>query len=111
MRVAMLTCALGTALALAQQGSAQQLPMRTAIVPDSITVGDVMQAAVRVHVPHGATVEFPDSLVLPPELENAGERTLQVDTTTEGIEIIALYPLAGWRPGAHAMPAIPFTVA
>ena len=91
-------------------GRAQTVPVRTAVVPDTITVGDVFHAAVRVHVPLGSAVEFPDSLVLPTELENAGDRVLRADTTASAIEFTALYPMAAWRPGAHAMPPITFTV-
>jgi hypothetical protein len=84
--------------------------IRTAVVPDTIHVGDVITAAVRVTVPPGATVAFPDSLTLPLDFENAGERVLKADTTPTGIQVTATYPLAAWRPGAHFIGAVPLTI-
>src|SRR4051812_20797007 len=53
---------------------------------------------------------MPDSLTLQPDLENAGTRVIKADTTPQGIQITAEYPVAGWRPGAYALPMIPYTV-
>jgi hypothetical protein len=84
--------------------------IRTAVVPDTIHVGDVITAAIRITVPAGATVTFPDSLTLPLDLENAGDRVLKADTTPNGIQLTATYRLAAWRPGAHMIDAVPVTV-
>ena len=97
-------------LALAYAPSARAQQVRTALVPDSITVGDVVRAAVRVSAPLNATVVLPDSMPLPIEVENAGKRVLTIDTTADGIEVTAQYQIAAWRPGAHALLPIPFTV-
>jgi hypothetical protein len=83
---------------------------RTAILPDTIHVGDVITAAIRFTVPRDAKVAMPDSLTLQPDLENAGARVIKADTTPQGIQITAEYPIAGWRPGAYALPVIPYTV-
>ena len=92
------------------QTPASALDVRTGLLPDSITVGDVFQAAVRITIPAGANVVFPDSLVLPPELENAGDRRIRLDTTAAGVDMTVLYPMAAWRTGAHAVPPVLFMV-
>jgi hypothetical protein len=107
LRLALLVTAL---LPIALPHAARAQSVRTATLPDTITVGDVARAAVRVTVPRNAVVTFPDSLVLPAELENAGDRTITIDTSATGLEITAEYAVAGWRPGAHALPVVPFTI-
>ncbi len=97
-------------IALAASPSDPQEPARSAILPDTIAVGDVARVAVRVTVKPGSVVVFPDSLVLPLEIENAGDRTITVDTTAAGIALTATYAIAAWRPGSHALPALSYTV-
>lgn len=70
-----------------------------AVVPQTITVGDIFQAAIRVATPPGTEVVFPDSLVLPPDVESAGRREIRVDTVQGEPQVTAIYPLTGWRPG------------
>jgi hypothetical protein len=98
------------ALVTALPGAVRAQSARTAIVPDTITVGDVISAAVRITAPLGASVVFPDSLLLPPDLENAGQRTVRSDTAGGAQQITVTYTLAGWRPGAYALPALAFTI-
>jgi hypothetical protein len=77
--------------------------VQAAVVPDSITVGDVFHAAIRIDLPAGARVVAPDSLVLGDDLESAGRREVRVDTTTAGPRATLLYPLTAWRPGAYEL--------
>jgi hypothetical protein len=70
----------------------------TAVLPESITVGDVFHAAIRVQAPGDRRVFFPDTLAVPPEVESAGRRQIRVDTTSTGITHTAVYPLTAWRP-------------
>jgi hypothetical protein len=92
----------------ASQVHAQQVS--TAILPDTIHVGDVITAAIRVVVPRGAVVSFPDSLVVPQDIENAGQRVIRTDTAAGAEQITAQFPLAGWRPGAHALPPVTYAI-
>lgn len=84
--------------------------VRTAIIPDTIHVGDVITAAVRVMVPRGSTVSFPDSLVVTQDVENAGQRIVRADTTGEGVQYTAAYSIAAWRPGSYALPPVTYNV-
>lgn len=75
-----------------------RLSARTAIVPATITVGDIFHAAIRFSAPADVRLVFPDTLVLPRDIEAAGRRSLRVDTVADGLEYTATYPLAAWRP-------------
>lgn len=89
----------------AAPGAAQRAG--AALSPDSATVGQVVQAAVAVDLPAGWTLALPDSLALGGDLENAGPRALEVDSLPGGgRRVTARYPLIGWRPGEHALPAL-----
>lgn len=79
-----------------------------ALAPDTATVGDMVRAAVRVRVPAGARVEFPDSLPLEGDLESAGRRSLESRESGDGRVVTAVYPLRSWRPGVDTLPAVPF---
>lgn len=95
------------ALALAVPLHAQAPVARTAIVPDSARVGDVFHAAIRVDVPAGTRVLFPDSLAVPDDVENAGSPIVQTDTTGPGrLGITAAFPLTAWRPGDVVLPDV-----
>jgi hypothetical protein len=78
----------------------------TAVVPQTITVGDVFHAAVQVQLPPGATVQAPDSLVLGEELELAGRMEIRYDSANGERRAIILYPLTAWRPGNHQLPPL-----
>jgi len=77
--------------------------VRTAVLPQDITVGDVFRIEILVLPLDSGNVVFPDSLVLPSDLEPAGRREVRVDTLAGGIRWRATYPVAGWRPGSHAL--------
>lgn len=90
-------------------GAAAVLPadaqeLRTAVVPATITVGDVFHAVIRVSGPAGAAATFPDTLILPESLEAAGRRRIERDTVNGTERWTALYPLTAWRPGTHSLP-------
>ncbi|MGH7506266.1 MAG: hypothetical protein ACRELX_11470 [Longimicrobiales bacterium] len=88
----------------AAQHSAPYRPT-TAVVPQTITVGDVFQAAIRLEIPADATVSFPDSLALPANVEVAGRRDVHVDSTAAGNRVYtAVYPLTAWQPGSVSLP-------
>lgn len=77
---------------------------RAAVVPQTITVGDVFHAAVRVDLPGGMRVVAPDSLVVVDDVENAGRREVRMDTAGGGgRSAMLMYPLAAWRPGSYEL--------
>ncbi len=84
----------------------------TAVVPQTITVGDVFHAAVRVELPAGAEAAFPDTLALPSgDIEAAARVRVQVDTTATGRTATALYALTAWRANEDVqLPDLAFTV-
>jgi len=94
--------------------SATALPAqqaRTAVVPDSVTVGDVFRAAVRVTVPAGARVVFPDTLPVPADVEAAARREIEIDSSAERRHThTAIYALTAWRPGRIALPPARLTI-
>ncbi len=98
--------ALGAALTFAATPvSAQQV--RTAVLPDSCTIGDVVRAAVWVELPAGFKVAFSDSLPIADTLENAGKTQLQQRALPNGgVEVAAIYPVTPWRTGDHPLPIV-----
>jgi hypothetical protein len=78
------------------------------IVPDTITVGDVFHAAIRVDLPQGARLVVPDSLVPGEDLESAGRREIRFDTV--GHHATVVYPLTAWRPGDYQLPEVTLQV-
>jgi hypothetical protein len=107
-------CAVALLLAAAAAGGAAaqspEVRATAAVVPHTITVGDVFQAAIRVAAPAGAEVVFPDSLELPEEVESAGRREIRVDTVQGEHQVTAVYPLTAWRPGDVPLPPAEVTV-
>lgn len=89
----------------APRAAAQEL--RAALTADTVLVGDVFEAALRVDVPAGYRAIFPDSLPLGPDLELAGRRRETVDTVPGGTRVTVVYPLTAWRPGEIGLPPIP----
>lgn len=88
-------------------GSAQAQRVRSAIVPDTILVGDIFQAALRVDLPPGVTLSAPDTLPLTGDVENAGRlRSSSRELPGGGTEVTLSYPLTAWRPGEHQIPRI-----
>lgn len=98
--VGLLVCLCHAAPAAAQQ-------IRTAIAPDTITVGSVARVGVRVVAPADAAVSLPDSLPISGELENAGRPEVEVSENADGSRTLtAMYPITAWRPGVDSLPAI-----
>src|SRR5690606_25617964 len=92
---------LAAGLALAGAPAAGQ-QVSTAVVPETITVGDVFHAAVRVDLPPGAEPLFPDTLAVPVgDVEAAGRVRVQLDSTAAGRALTAIYPLTAWRAGSE----------
>ncbi|MEX1183532.1 MAG: DUF4381 family protein [Gemmatimonadota bacterium] len=79
---------------------------RGAVVPQTITVGDVFHAAARVSLPPGAHVEPPDTIAVVDDVESAGRVDVSVDSTAGGLEATVVWPLAAWRPGDYQLPPI-----
>lgn len=83
---------------------------QAAVVPQSITVGDVFHAAIRIELPAGSDIAAPDSLALPADLEQAGRREIRYDTAGGARRATVLYPLTAWRPGAYTLPPLTLQV-
>lgn len=85
--------------------NAQQI--RVAIAPDTILVGDVFWAALRVELPPGWTLTAPDSLAITGEVENAGRMNQTIrDRPDAGAEVTLAYPVTAWRAGAVNLPPV-----
>ena len=79
-----------------------QIPVQAGIAleRDTVTVGDVVRLTVRIHAPHGATINFPaavDSLgpvqsLTPPTVRDGADTAAAADR-------IATYSLAAWDVG------------
>ena len=90
-------------LALASAGAVAAQQPQAAVIPQSITVGDVFHAAVRLELPPGATLGAPDTRALPEHVELAGRREVRVDTADGARRVTLIYPLSAWRPGEYAL--------
>lgn len=110
MRALVLSAALVLLVLAAPPVEAQRVS--TAVVPQTITVGDVFHAAVRVELPPGAEVAFPDTLTLPSDdVEPVARVRVQVDSSAAGRSITALYALTAWRANEDVqLPDVEFTV-
>jgi hypothetical protein len=84
---------------------------QAAIVPDSITVGDVFHAAIRIDLPPGARIIAPDTLVLGEHLETAGRREVRMDSAGGMRRATLLYPLTAWRPDVYELPDVTLQLA
>ncbi|MFO7260449.1 MAG: hypothetical protein DIU52_004800 [bacterium] len=95
------------ALVLLTASGAAAQEVRVAVTPDTVTVGDVFHAAIRVEVPPGFRLEPPDSLPVSGDVENAGRRIGRSEPIEGGGERVTLaYPLTAWRPGPVELPAL-----
>lgn len=104
---ALRAAALLVLLAFTAPTGAAARQVRAAVTPDSISVGDVFHAAIRVDLPPGHRAEFPDSLSLSGDVEHAGRRHERVDTLDGGgLRVTIAYPLTAWRPGTLSLPAV-----
>ncbi|HEX6307840.1 MAG TPA: DUF4381 family protein [Longimicrobiales bacterium] len=95
-------------LALAPAAHAQR--PQAAVVPESIRVGDVFHAAVRVSLPEGMRLAVPDSVPIVQEVEQAGAREVRIDSAGAARIATVLYPLAAWRPGSYQLPDLQLRV-
>jgi hypothetical protein len=94
------------ALLLAAAGGVHAQRPQAAVLPQTITVGDVFHVAIRVDLPPGATIAAADSLELPVDLEQAGRRSARVDSVAGMRRVTLLYPLTAWRPGSYTLPDV-----
>ena len=91
---------LGAFAALSMAAPVRAQDVTTAVVPQTIHVGDVFHAAVRVDLPPGAEAIFPDTLALASEdVEAAGRVRISTDTAGGVRRTTAAYPLTAWRSG------------
>lgn len=96
--------ALAPALALAVAAAAGAQEVRTATMPDTVTAGGIVRVAIRVVIPRGAEVTFPDSLVLPADAEAAASRVIARDSVDgEREAVTATFALTAWRPGPFSL--------
>lgn len=107
-----LLCAAAFLGALVAPGTGQQV--RSAVVGDTIRVGDVVPVAVRVTVDRGQRAAWPDTLPLggpDAELENAARVRAGVDTLADGrLQATAVYAVTPWRPGEVTLPEVEIAV-
>ncbi|HEX6132563.1 MAG TPA: DUF4381 family protein [Longimicrobiales bacterium] len=96
-------------LVLAAPAARAQRP-QAAVVPESIRVGDVFHAAVRMPLPAGTRLAVPDSLALVEDVEQAGAREVRIDSAGAARHATVLYPLAAWRPGSYQLPDLQLRV-
>ncbi len=84
----------------------------SAIVADTIRVGDVVPVAVRVTVERGERILWPDTLPLSDEaLENVARVRERVDTLADGrLQVTGVYSVTPWRTGELEMPDLPLRV-
>jgi hypothetical protein len=88
-------------------GTAEAQQARSAISPDTILVGDIFRAAIRIALPAGVTLTAPDSLPTTGEVENAGRmRRTTRELPDGGSEETIVYPVTAWRTGEFELPTI-----
>lgn len=102
-------------LALAHLGSpsaASAQDVRTAVIGDTIRVGDVVPVAVRVTVGRGERVAWPDTLPLTGETaENAARVRERRDTLPDGrVALTGVYRVTPWRTGEVTLPEVTLDV-
>ncbi len=102
---------MGAALVLALAAPAVGQQVRAGLVPDTATIGDVVNAVVTIELPPGYQVGVPDSLPVSDTLENAGHRGVSERTLAGGVkELTVVFPLTPWRTGDLPIPPIPLRV-
>lgn len=102
------------ALVLACSGPASAQEIRSAVVGDTILVGDVVPVALRTTLERGQRIAWPDTLPLggpDAELENAARVRSRMDTLADGrLEATAVYAVTPWRPGEVSLPEVEIPV-
>jgi hypothetical protein len=109
--VALTAMAAATAIAGAMTVTAAALQAQTprsAVLADSIHVGNVVPVAIRVTVGPGDRVILPPMLDLgSDDLENAGRVREMVDTLADGeLQVTGVYAITPWRPGTAELPDV-----
>ena len=84
---------------------AQAQRVATGLTLDTVRVGDPFRAIARIGVQPGEEIVLPDSLQSVEDLENAGRVRTRRDSTAQGVNVIAAFPLIAWRPGSLALPS------
>ena len=92
----------------AQQGQQVAPPPRTAVLGDTIRVGDLVPVAVRLTIGPDQRVAWPDTLPLAgPDLENAATVRERVDTLPDGrLQVTGIYTVTPWRTGEQSLPEL-----
>jgi hypothetical protein len=100
--------AAGLAVAwLVGAATVQAQQVRTGLVPDTATVGDVVRVVVQVGgLMAGARVELPDTLAVSGTLENAARLRTREDSANGAARVTAIYSVTPWWPGAVALPEL-----
>ncbi|HEX6559481.1 MAG TPA: hypothetical protein VF021_08460 [Longimicrobiales bacterium] len=91
---------------LAAVTAAHAQVVQTGLSRDTIRVGDPFRAVVRVIVPEGTEIVFPDSLPATEDVENSGKMRVKRDSAVGGSSVVAAYALTAWRPGALTLPDV-----
>jgi hypothetical protein len=91
-------------LLLVLSATARAQEVEVGLSRDTIRVGDPFRAVVRVVVPAGTEIVFPDSLTATEDIENSGKMRTQRDSAVGGTSMAAAYPLTAWRPGELTLP-------
>ena len=88
--------------------TAQAERVQTAVLGDTILVGDVVPVAIRVTVEPDERVIWPDTLPLTGEsVENASRVRERVDTLPDGrLAVTGLYSVTPWRTGEVPLPDV-----
>lgn len=100
--------AAGLAVAwLAATAPVQAQQVRTGLVPDTATVGDVVRVVVQVGgLMAGSRVELPDTLAISGTMENAARLRTREDSANGAMRFTAIYSVTPWRPGAAVLPKL-----
>lgn len=110
-RLALICCAIAALLLAGGLDNARAQQLRSAITPDTILVGDVFRAAIRLDLPPGISLGAPDTFPISGAIENAGRRQQSTrELPAGGTEITIVYPLTAWRTGEHALPPVTITL-
>ncbi len=104
-------CCMMALLTVSHANVADAQQARTALSPDTILVGDVFRAALRIDLPAGVTLSAPDTLDTTGEIENAGRmRRTTRELPDGGTEVTLVYPVTAWRTGELELPQLTITL-
>jgi hypothetical protein len=81
--------------------------VRSAVLADTIRVGDVFRVALRMELPAGVVAILPDTLPVRGDLENVGGRDERAVEGPGGTRTVtAAYQLTAWRPDSLPLPPL-----